>query len=288
MDNGWVLLHRKLFENKLWTAEPFTKGQAWIDIFANANHQDGSFWVRGNEVMVKRGQIGWSELTMCKRWGWSKNKTRRFLKWLETEQQIKQQKTFITTIITVLNFEKYQKTIQQKDSRNRQNDTADDTADDTAENAIKFNNDKVNINNDIKNGTTNGLVDDFSKSKNDTQTKNDIKQRNKTRADKPLKDKFETDKYPKENYIKALNEYQRLKGIKLQGDEFLPIMAELKRIFKAGRLVEQIIETMGICEENYEDWSMNTVRMKIADVVGGKLRGKDKTKPLILLGAKDI
>lgn len=110
------------------------------------------------------------------------------------------------------------------------------------------------------------------------------------RADNPLKDKFETNKYPKEDYIKVLNEYQRLKGIKLQGDEFLPPMAEIKRMFKSGRNVEQINETMEICEDNYEDWSMNTVRMKIADVVGGKLRSKNpvKNKGMVIINSKDI
>jgi len=125
MSQGWVKLHRQIEENELYFLEPFTKAQAWIDIFLNANHEDGKFQVRGNIVTVKRGQLGWSELTMMARWGWSKNKVRRFLKYLETKQQIVQQKTFITTLITVLNYEEYQgekentiqQTIQQKDSR---------------------------------------------------------------------------------------------------------------------------------------------------------------------------
>lgn len=125
MDNGWVKLHRQLFDNPIWLAEKFTKGQAWVDLFSNANHKDGSFWVRGNEVKLKRGQIGWSEITMAKRWRWSRNKVRRFLKWLETEQQIEQQKTTITSIITILNYDRYQtfeqKTEQQKDSRRNTN-----------------------------------------------------------------------------------------------------------------------------------------------------------------------
>lgn len=126
-NNGWVLLHRKLFENGLWTSEPFTKGQAWVDMFANANHQDGSFWVRGNEVKLKRGQIGWSELTMSRRWQWSKNKVRRFLKWLETEQQIEQQKTYITSVITIVNYDRYQSEEVKRNSRRNSERTADDT-----------------------------------------------------------------------------------------------------------------------------------------------------------------
>jgi hypothetical protein len=114
---GWFRVNRKMFEYKLWFSEPFTKSQAWIDLFGNTNHKEGSFFVRGNEINIKRGQIGWSEVTMAKRWTWSRNKVRNFLKWLEKEQQIKQQKDrYLTTIITILNYEKYQ------------NDTANDTA----------------------------------------------------------------------------------------------------------------------------------------------------------------
>jgi hypothetical protein len=116
-DFGWVRINRALNNNDIWFLEPFTKGQAWIDLILNANHKDGVMNIRGNIIPIKRGQLGWSELTMSKRWKWSKNKTRRFLKWLEVEQQIEQQKTFITSIITILNYEKFQ---------------SDDTADDTA------------------------------------------------------------------------------------------------------------------------------------------------------------
>lgn len=125
METGWIKLHRKLLQGDIWLSEKFTKAQAWIDLFANANHNEGKFFVRGNEVRIGRGQIGWSELTMAKRWRWSKNKVRRFLNDLEMEQQIKQQKTFITSIITIVNYDRYQsgvqKTKQQKDSRRNTN-----------------------------------------------------------------------------------------------------------------------------------------------------------------------
>lgn len=128
-DSGWVKLHRQIFDGDLWLLEPFTKAMAWVDLFGNANHEDGIFSVRGNIVKIKRGQLGWSELTMAKRWRWSRDKVRRFLKWLETRQQIEQQKSKLTTIILIVNYEKYQlssddirqqkrqQTIQQKDNR---------------------------------------------------------------------------------------------------------------------------------------------------------------------------
>jgi len=146
---GWVSIHRKFFYNKLWLSEQFTKSQAWIDLFANANHIDGSFFVRGNEIKIKRGQIGWSELTMSARWKWSRNKVRRFLSWLENERQVEQQKTKITTIITILNYDKYQsmeqQTIHQKDSRrytnnndNNDNKIGEETSPLKKENSLEY------------------------------------------------------------------------------------------------------------------------------------------------------
>ena len=107
-NKGWARLHRKIEDNPLYFSEPFTKAQAWIDLFLFANHKRGMIQIRGNMIPIKRGQIGWSERTMSKRWTWSRNKVRRFIKWLETEQQIVQQKSPITTILTIIKYEEYQ------------------------------------------------------------------------------------------------------------------------------------------------------------------------------------
>jgi len=116
-NKGWVRLHRQIEDNPLWLLEPFTKAQAWVDLFLNANHKEGAINIRGNIIKIKRGQLGWSEITMTKRWKWSKGKVRRFLKVLETDR-------YLTTIITILNYETFQ---------NDKNNTADSTADSTAE-----------------------------------------------------------------------------------------------------------------------------------------------------------
>ncbi|HDY87095.1 MAG TPA: hypothetical protein ENH82_03145 [bacterium] len=123
---GWIRLHRKLTLKDLWLAEPFTRGQAWVDMLLLANYEDGYIRVRGNKVPIKRGQLGWSEVKLAERWEWSRNKVRRFLAELKSAQQIEQQNTFITSIITVVNYELYQ-------FSGTANDTANDTADDTAE-----------------------------------------------------------------------------------------------------------------------------------------------------------
>jgi hypothetical protein len=108
MDHGWFKLYRRLTESDFWTSEPFTKPQAWVDLIALANHNPGSVWIRGVEINVKRGQTARSELTLASRWKWSRKKVRNFLKWLEKEQQIEQQKSNITSLISIINYNHYQ------------------------------------------------------------------------------------------------------------------------------------------------------------------------------------
>jgi hypothetical protein len=118
---GYFLIHRSLFDHDLWLRKPFSYGQAWIDLIGLANHKPGAIFVRGNKILIQRGQVGWSTVKLADRWAWSRMAVRTFLKMLETSQQIEQQKNFITSIITIINYDKYQtisqQTSQQKASR---------------------------------------------------------------------------------------------------------------------------------------------------------------------------
>lgn len=102
-------LFRSLASAPLWTKEPFTRGQAWVDLLMLANFKPGHLRVRGNRVRVGRGQIGWSAERLAARWQWSRGKVNRFLQELENEQQIEQHKSFVTTVTTITNYNRYQK-----------------------------------------------------------------------------------------------------------------------------------------------------------------------------------
>ncbi|NLX87272.1 MAG: hypothetical protein GXY97_09030 [Clostridiales bacterium] len=135
--NGWISIHRKIYQNWTWQDKPFSKGQAWIDILLMVNHEDGEAHFRDSVYYVKRGQRITSELQLAERWGWSRNKVRRFLNDLKMAQQIDIQKDKRKTIITVVNYDYYQnnKTAkgttegttegttqgQQKDTNNKDN-----------------------------------------------------------------------------------------------------------------------------------------------------------------------
>lgn len=105
---GWIKLYRDIIENPLWSAKPFSKGQAWIDILLRANHSDNQVLVGNNLEKVKRGTFITSELKLMERWGWSKNKVRLFLKYLESENMIEKKSNQKRTAITVVNYRVYQ------------------------------------------------------------------------------------------------------------------------------------------------------------------------------------
>ena len=109
MNNGWISIHRKIFDNPYWLSEPFTRGQAWIDLLLLANHTKGFFRLRnGKKINVKRGQCAWSEEALAERWRWSRGKIKRFKNELENEQQIVQEKSMNLGLITIINYNKYQ------------------------------------------------------------------------------------------------------------------------------------------------------------------------------------
>ena len=94
----------EVFNDPLWTADKFTKGQALIDLYKLAQFQDGITQKRGIIIPLKPGQLGWSLGSLAERWQWSIGKVGRFLHYLETVGQIELQKTNVSTTITLLHW----------------------------------------------------------------------------------------------------------------------------------------------------------------------------------------
>jgi len=108
MPNGWIKLHRHLQDDPLWLSEPFTRGQAWVDLLGLANHADGYIRVNGERIDIKRGQLGYSILSLSKRWKWSRGKITRFLKEIEEQFKITLKTNTRNSIITICNYDVFQ------------------------------------------------------------------------------------------------------------------------------------------------------------------------------------
>ena len=114
MMKGWVRLHRQIEHWKFYFKEPFDRSHAWIDLFMLANHANGNVVIRGNIIEIKRGQVGYSDLQLSRRWQWSRKKVENFLNWLEKDQQIVQQKNRLLNIKTIINYDKYQPEVDNR------------------------------------------------------------------------------------------------------------------------------------------------------------------------------
>jgi hypothetical protein len=88
-----------------------------------ANYKDGIYRKRGNRIDVLRGQLAWSIKGLADRWGWGQGRVSRFLKELKNDEQIEYQKSNLTTLITIINYDQYQgdgeQTVTQTVSRRR-------------------------------------------------------------------------------------------------------------------------------------------------------------------------
>ena len=108
-NDGWVKIYRSLFDDPLWTKEPFTRGQAWVDLIMMVNHEDGEFINhQGNAVKVPRGSCFTSIQKLADRWHWSPNKVRRYIGTLTDMQMVKQTGEPTGTLLSLVKYDDFQ------------------------------------------------------------------------------------------------------------------------------------------------------------------------------------
>ena len=156
MERGYIKLWRCIKDNPFWDDKPFDRGRAWVDLLLIANHERTCLWKRGVKIIVERGQVGWSERQLSERWGWSRGKVRRFLNDLKNELQIVPQNgpqnLNVTSLITIVNYDKYQKSEPRKEPQTVPQTGHRRATDSTIENEFK----------NEKNKTTTTVVTKFS------------------------------------------------------------------------------------------------------------------------------
>lgn len=108
-DAGWIKLSRKLLQSKYYLGEKFTRAMCWIDLLLLAEwRNERSFFHRGIEVVVKRGQVAISLDDLHKRWQLSVNTVRSRLSEMKKDGRIELETNNVISKITILNYEKYQ------------------------------------------------------------------------------------------------------------------------------------------------------------------------------------
>lgn len=153
MAEGWIKLHRAIQEHWLWDDEPFTRGQAFIDLLLMVNHKDKKIMFNGELIEVKKGSKITSLRQLSDRWKWSTNKVKKYLEQLQKDGMINYKCDNKKTLLTIENYSVYQgqgntEETQKKQERNTE-ETEKEHRSDAEENQKKTNkNDKEYIKND--------------------------------------------------------------------------------------------------------------------------------------------
>lgn len=132
MVKGWIRLYRQSVENPLYHAEPFDKWHAWTDLLLMVNREQKQFISRGKLIVLEPGQMITSITILAKRWHWSENRVRRYFKLLSGSGMCTIVGSTNGTLITVINWAKYQSDGQADGRGNGRTDgRADGRADGT-------------------------------------------------------------------------------------------------------------------------------------------------------------
>ena len=80
----FVRMPFELFESSFWLMKPFSKKEAYVDLFKLANASVKSMYdTRGILVTLEEGEVGTSLILLAERWGWDRKTVKRFLVSLE-------------------------------------------------------------------------------------------------------------------------------------------------------------------------------------------------------------
>lgn len=125
IDKGWVKLHRCILENPIVCKDSdyFT---VWVYLLLEATHVDYEKVFKGNKIVLKPGQLLTGRKVISDKFRISESKVKRILIELESDQQIERERSNRNSLITILNWDKYQCTDQQNDQQMTNRWTAND------------------------------------------------------------------------------------------------------------------------------------------------------------------
>ena len=113
--NGWIKLHRKVFENPTVTRSPEHLA-VWMYLLCHATPQPYRAIFNGKEIELKAGQLITSRVSIAESFAHKIDiyRVQRILKHLENARMIAQNTGNKNRMITVLNWDTYQNTDPQK------------------------------------------------------------------------------------------------------------------------------------------------------------------------------
>jgi hypothetical protein len=114
MDGGWVKIHRKMLEHPI-VCKDTDHLAIWIYLLVNATHKEIPALFKGKKIMLQPGQLITGRMSISEQLSVSESKVKRILLLFESDQQIERQRSNQNSLISIVNWHKYQTIDQQND-----------------------------------------------------------------------------------------------------------------------------------------------------------------------------
>lgn len=153
---GWIKLHRKILDNPVATKDADHLA-VWIYLLLNASHQEHDTIWQGQRTTLQPGQLITGRKKIAQELKISESKVQRIIKTLKNEHQIEQQVNSRGSLISIINWNKYQLTEQPTEQKVNSNRTASEQQLDTIQEYKELKNDKETNKRYINQAEKNGL-----------------------------------------------------------------------------------------------------------------------------------
>ena len=116
MKQGYIAIHRKMLDNPV-VCKDADHIAVWCYLLLNATHTNYDVFFKGERLTLRPGQLLTGRKSISKQFNVSESKVQRILKLFESEQQIEQQTSNQNRLITILNWDSYQKGEQRNEQQ---------------------------------------------------------------------------------------------------------------------------------------------------------------------------
>ncbi len=113
---GWIKIHRKMLDNPIICKDSDYLA-VWIYLLLNATHKEIPALFKKEKIVLQPGQLLTGRKAISKQLKISESKIYRIINDFKSEQQLEQQTSNKNSLITILNWNKYQESEQQNEQQ---------------------------------------------------------------------------------------------------------------------------------------------------------------------------
>lgn len=173
MSEGWIKLHRELLDKSIWTCSTPVQKVILITLLMMANHEGREWEFKGKRIKLQPGQFITSLPAIAKLAGdgVSIRNIRTALKRFEEYEFLTDESTANGRLITICNWERYQRGVEESD-RLTDRQVTDDRQ--TGDRRVTANKNNKNDNNIISTSTARACEEEASEEESESESESEV------------------------------------------------------------------------------------------------------------------